>query len=60
MNPVEGGFEIALTGNIARMVELSLAEGKTKMAILDEKATCSVKVFAGARNHRELTLQVPV
>jgi hypothetical protein len=49
-----------LTGNIARMVELSLAEGKTKMAILDEKATCSVKVFAGARNHRELTLHTPV
>jgi hypothetical protein len=32
------------------MVELSLAEGKTKKAVLDEKTTCSVKLFAGARN----------
>jgi hypothetical protein len=47
MNPVEGGFAIALTGDIARMVELSLAECKTEQAVLDEKTACSVKVFAG-------------
>ncbi len=46
--PIEDGFEIELTGEIARMVELSLAEGKTKKAVLDEKTACSVKVVAGA------------
>ena len=60
LEPIEDGFEIELTGEIARMVALSLAEGKTKQAVLDEKTACSVKVVAGARNHRELTLLVPV
>jgi DNA invertase Pin-like site-specific DNA recombinase len=60
MNPVEGGFEIALTGDIARMMALSMSEGKTKKAAFDEKTACSVKVVAGARNHRELTLHTPV
>jgi hypothetical protein len=60
LQPVENGFEIELTGEIVRLVELSLAEGKTEQAVLDEKTACSVKMVAGARNHRELTLQVPV
>lgn len=47
MNPVQGGCEIALTGDIARMVALSLPEGK-------------LSLVAGARNQRELILQVPV
>ena len=37
------------------MVELGI-ENRTKRATLDEAMTRSVKVVAGARNHRELTL----
>ena len=47
VHPIEGGFEIELIGEIARMVELSLG---TKKAALDERTACSVKVVAGARN----------
>ncbi len=42
------GFQIELTGEIARMVELSLSEGKNKKAVLDARTACSVKVVAGA------------
>jgi len=60
MHPREGGFEIELIGQIARMVEISLNPHATKKAALDERTACSVKVVAGARNHRELTLSVRV
>ena len=48
LQPIEDGFEIELTGEIARMVELSLDPTGTKKAVLDEKTACSVKVVAGA------------
>ena len=60
LHPIENGFEIELTGEIARMVALSLTKSDTKKAAFDEKTACSVKVVAGARNHRELTLRAPV
>ena len=47
MNPVAGGFEIALTGDIAQMMALSMSEGKNMKAVLDEKTACSVKMVAG-------------
>jgi hypothetical protein len=47
MNPVQGGFEIELTGAIARMVALSLDPTDTKKAAFDGKTACSVKVVAG-------------
>jgi len=56
MNPVEGGFDITLTGDIARMMALSISEGKSKKADFDEKTACSAKVVAGARNHLDLLL----
>jgi hypothetical protein len=56
MNLVEGGFEIILTGDIVRMMALSISDAKSKKAAFDEKTACSVKVVAGACNHRELTL----
>jgi len=48
MQPVVGGFEIALTGDIGRMVELSLGGDSSRKAAFDEKTACSVKVVAGA------------
>ena len=47
MNPAGGGFEIALTGDIARLMALSMSEGKNEKAAFDEKTACSVKVVAG-------------
>ena len=44
-----------IVGEIAKMVELGI-ENKAKRAALDETMTRSVKVVAGACNHRELTL----
>jgi len=48
MNPVEGEDEILLTGDIARMMALSMPEGKNRKAAFDEKTACSVKMVAGA------------
>ncbi len=48
VHPIEGGFEIELIGEIARMVELSLDPNGTKKTALDERTACSVKVVAGA------------
>jgi hypothetical protein len=56
VHPIEGGFEIELIGEIARMVELSLDPNGTKKAALDERTACSVKVVAGARNQRYLQI----
>jgi len=56
MAPVDGGFEIELTGNIAHMVEASLAGPGSEKAVLDERTACSVKVVAGARNRLDLLL----
>ena len=47
MNQVEGGFEVALTGDIAGMMALSMSEDKNKKAAFDEKTACSIKVVAG-------------
>ena len=61
MRPIEKGFEIELVGDIAHMVEFANDKAQSKkQAALNEAARCSVKVVAGARNHRELTLSVIV
>ena len=55
IGPAENGIEIEIVGEIAKMIELSIGN-KAKQPILDEKMSRSVKVVAGACNHRELTL----
>ncbi len=62
LRPQENGFEIELIGEIVAMVALGqeARTPKTKKAALDAGTTCSVKVVAGACNHRELTLSVQV
>ena len=47
LQPIEDGFEIELTGEIAHMVALSLDPTHAKKAAFDEKTACSVKVVAG-------------
>lgn len=46
MNPADGGFEITLTSDIARIMALSIPEGKRKKAIIDEKTTCAIRMVA--------------
>ena len=55
IRPADKGFEIEIVGEIAKMVELGLGP-KTKQANLDEKLIRSVKVVAGACNHRDSVL----
>ncbi len=54
--PIEGGFDVEIVGEIAQMIEIGLGKSKKKGPILNERMTRSVKVVAGACNHRELTL----
>jgi hypothetical protein len=63
MRPVEEGFEIELVGAIANMLRLSqtpdtepkiAANSTANVADVDDPFVSSVKVVAGARNHREL------
>jgi site-specific DNA recombinase len=56
ITPSETGFDVEIVGEIAKMIELGMAEGKKKGPILDERTTRSVKVVAGARNQRYLHL----
>ena len=51
LHPAADGQEVEIVGEIVRMVELGR---DAKQAALDAEAACSVKVVAGARNHREL------
>lgn len=62
LRPRENGFEIELIGEIVAMVALGVdaRDSVGRTAALDERTACSVKVVAGARNHRESTLSVPV
>ena len=53
VHPGDDGPQIELVGEIVRMVELGL---DAKQAALPGEAACSVKVVAGARNHREFQL----
>jgi len=59
MNPVEREFEIILTGEIARMMALSISKVKSRKTAFDEKTACSVKMVAGARKQRD-SLILPV
>jgi DNA invertase Pin-like site-specific DNA recombinase len=64
VKPAEGGaIEIEIVGELASMVEVALAAedggAKTKTALRDAERR-SVKVVAGARNLRELTLNCPI
>jgi len=49
IKPAKDGMEIEIVGEIAKMVELGTEPNK-KQAHLGERAACSVKVVAGARN----------
>jgi hypothetical protein len=55
IGPVDNGLEIEIVGEIAQMVELGIGPN-AKQANLDERLTRSVKVVAGACNHRESVL----
>ena len=56
VSAAEGGFTIELVGEIANMVELSIGPEGRKVG----PYRSSVKVVAGARNHREFPICVPV
>jgi hypothetical protein len=58
LHPGETGFEIELIGEIANMVDLGAHNKKAdpKGLAVHEAYQCSVKVVAGERNHRQLTL----
>ena len=53
LHRTEEGLQVEIVGEIVRMVELGL---DAKQAALPKEAACSVKVVAGARNHREYRL----
>ena len=55
VHPGDDGPQIELVGEIVRMVELD-----AKQAALPKEAACSVKVVAGARNHRQFEISTPV
>ena len=61
VHPMEsGGFEIELIGEIAKMVEIALETERgagNKRTALSEPERRSVKVVAGARNHRQFKLE---
>ena len=54
IRPAKDGMEIEIVGEIAKLIELGIGANK-KQASLDERMARSVKVVAGACNHRELT-----
>jgi hypothetical protein len=64
VKPAEGGaIEIEIVGELARMVEIALAPesgGPNAKTALRDAERRSVKVVAGARNLRELTLNCPI
>ena len=51
------GRRSSLVGEIVRMVELGL---DAKQAALPEEAACSIKVVAGACNHRQFEISTLV
>jgi len=55
VHPGDDGPQIELVGEIVRMVELD-----AKQAALPKEAACSVKVVAGAGNHRQFEISTPV
>jgi len=58
LHRTEDGLQVEIVGEIVRMVELGR---DAKQAALSKEAACSVKVVAGARNHREFALPpIPV
>ena len=58
LHPAEKGFEIELIGEIAAMVDLGAQNKKAgpEGSAVPDAYRCSVKVVAGERNHRQLTL----
>ena len=54
LTPENGELSITLTGELAGI--LSLCDSKKKPASSYEERAKQVKMVAGARNHRELTL----
>ena len=53
VHPGDDGPQIELVGEIKKMIELGL---NAKQAALPEEAACSVKVVAGAGNHRQFEI----
>jgi site-specific DNA recombinase len=58
LTPVEGELSIDLHGEIAGI--LSICDDRKKPASSSKRRAEQIKVVAGARNHRELTLQVMI
>ena len=54
--PAGGALDIEIVGEIAQMIEMGMEQGKQKGPAFNERTARSVKVVAGACNHRELTL----
>jgi hypothetical protein len=48
---------VEIVGEIVKMLELGL---DAKQAALPKEAACSVKVVAGAHNHRQFQISTPV
>jgi hypothetical protein len=57
LHPAEDGLQVEIVGEIVKMIELGL---DAKQAPLPVEAACSVKVVAGARNHREFVISTQV
>ena len=64
VHPKEGGAsEIELVGEIAKMVEIALQNDRdptNRRTALNEVERRSVKMVAGARNHRQLTISCEI
>ena len=58
IRPAEDGLEIEVVGEIARMVALGVDGSTNKKAALDERTACSLKVVAGACNHRQFAIPI--
>ena len=57
VHPAKEGLQVEIVGEIVKMTELGL---NAKQAALPQEAACSVKVVAGAHNHREFEISTPV
>jgi len=56
LTPEDGKLRIDLTGELAAI--LSIAQNGQRPGPEDEARASQVKLVAGARNHRELTLPI--
>ena len=57
LHPAEDGLQVEIVGEIVKMIELGV---DAKQAALPAAAACSVKVVAGAHNHRQFEISTLV